>query len=492
MPGVISRKTRSTARGTKNPPATSSIANFTKISKLSTLGKDVASEKKATTGGTIFGRTSNIEIVLTSKKRKVEGEVDSTPKKQRREPEPRPIAIATPLSRKKKTVSFALPEDAAPAKPTPKRGAAPVSTPSRKRSYQADEETDVPTQTSALLERLNIQSPIQKKRTKTIAISPARNDFDLPQELLDLLDMQAVFLKSLSMEYAHNGTNSPIDLRNLYPSVTRAWGKRQVLLVDIQRLLGVLTWSPTKSSSEAPFILSDYGRSKICIDFSPSLPAGPIREAKLNMDFESNLRTLWMSSNKNVTLFLGTLPKAPIKRCESLLKATNPKQTTLDSLKAGIQARKQAELAAKEQAARKVVEAVKPDGTKMTLLERIKMKESELKNMPGGPTPQELQRQAALHRAEDVAAVIGMLCKASGGQARVSFTMQQILTKLKDSLRTPVSGEDAGICVRLLATEVTPGWIREVKLGAREMVVVTVVGQPSQAVIKERVAKLLG
>ncbi|KAK4195642.1 hypothetical protein QBC40DRAFT_288780 [Triangularia verruculosa] len=492
MPGVISRKTRSAARGTKNPPATSSIASFTKISKLQTLGKDVASEKKAA-AGTIFGRTSNIEIVLTSKKRKIEDEVDSTPKKQRREPEARPIVTATPVSRKKKTVSFNLPEDAAPVKPTPKR-AAPVSTPSRKRSYQAGEDDDSPTQTSSLLERLRIQSPIQKKRTKTVAL-PAQNDFDLPQELVDLLDMQTAFLKSLSMQYAHNGTNSPIDLRSLYPSVTRAWGKRQVVLLDIQRLLGILNWTPAKTAPEAAFILSDYGRSKICIDFSPSLPAGPIREAKLNMDFESNLRTLWMSSNnKNVTLFLGTLPKASVKKCESLLKAAIPKQTTLDSLKAGIQARKEAEKAAKEEAAKKIErQAVKAGGTKMTLLERIKMKEEELKSMPEGPSAQQLQRRAALHRAEDVAAVIGMLCKASGGgQARVSFTMQQVLSKLKDSLRTPISGEDAGVCVRLLASEVAPEWIRVVKVGAREMVVVTVVGQPSCAVVKERVVKMLG
>ncbi|KAK0745329.1 hypothetical protein B0T21DRAFT_448343 [Apiosordaria backusii] len=472
MPGVISRKTRSAAstRGTKNPPATSSIANFTKISKLQTLGKDVAAEKKKATTDTIFGRTSNIEIVLTSKKRKVEDEGDSTPKKQRREPEARPIATATPVSRKKKTVSFALPENAAPAKPTPTPSrAAPVSTPSRKRSHQADDDSDSSsTQTSSLLERLNIQSPLQKKRTKTVAALPAQNDFDLPQELLDLLDMQAAFLKSLSMQYAHNGTNSPIDLRDLYPSITRTWGKRQVTVADIQRLLGVLNWSPAKPSPTAPFLLSDYGRAKICIDFSPSLPAGPIREAKLNMDFESNLRTLWLSSNKNnVTLFLGTLPKAAIKKCESLIKAAIPKQTTLDSLKAGIQARKEAELAAKEEAAKKVDEAVKPDGTRMSLLERIKMKEEEMRNVSEGPTPEELQRRAALQRAGDVAAVIGMLCKASGGrgQARVSFTMQQVLGKVKDSLRTPVSGEDAGVCVRLLAMEVTPEWIRVVKVG---------------------------
>lgn len=489
MPGLITpRRTRSTVKGTKIPPATSSIANLTKISKLSTLGKDVTSEKKATTG-TIFGRTSNIEIVLTTKKRKVQDEVEPTPKKQCREPESRPITTTIPVSKRKKTVTFDLTENSAPAKPTPKR-AAPASTPSKKRSYQADDETDASSHTSALLERLNIRSPIPK-RTKTV-VTPAQNDYDLPQELLDLLDMQTAFLKTLNMEYAHNGTNSPIDLRNLYPSVTRTWGKRRVLLVDIQRLLGVLNWTPAKSSLEPLFILSDYGRQKICIDFSPSLPAGPIREADLNMDFKSNLRTLWMSSNKNVTLFLGTLPKAPIKKCESLLKAAIPKQTTLDSLKAGIQARKEAEQAAKEEAAKKLEQAVKPDGTKMTLLERIKMKEVELKNMPAGPTPQELQRQAALHRAEDVAAVIGMLCKASGGQARVSFTMQQVLTKLKDSLRTPISREDAGICVRLLAAEVTPEWIRVVKLGAREMVVVAVAGQPSLTVLKERVGKLLG
>lgn len=39
-----------------------------------------------------------------------------------------------------------------------------------------------------------------------------------------------------------------------------------------------------------------------------------------------------------------------------------------------------------------------------------------------------------------------------------------------------ISREDVGICVRLLVVEVMFEWIRVVKLGVREMVVVVVVG----------------
>ncbi|KAK0635553.1 hypothetical protein B0T17DRAFT_516632 [Bombardia bombarda] len=504
MPGLISRPKRTPRGKLATPsklPAASSIANFARISKLRIAAKDLNGKSTALDSG----RTSSIEIVLSSRKRKVEDDDlepvapsstdnNSTPsKKPRRETvKAKPIAeLLTPITRKKKTRQFQADSDDE----------------SDSRNNERDHKSPEP---EALLERLNLQSPVRKRTKTTLACeSISENDFDLPRELVDLLDMHTALLKTLTMEMAHNGASTPVDLCSLLPSVTRAWGRRAVTLDDIRRCIGILNWrNPlTKGSSTsntpataAPFYLSDYGRNKICIEQAPTAEPGPLREQKLNMDFEANLRALWLARRPDqpVQPFINILPSAPIKPCPSAAKALPllaRRQQALDELKNGV-VRKQQEKQAKAVVQAEVkAAAVNPDGTKMSLLDRVRLKESQLlaQGGPSGPSPAELQRRAALQRAEDVAAVVGMLCATSGsGLARMAFTMSALMIKLKDSLRTPISQEDGMACVRLLAGEIAPQWLRIVTVGGRENVVVQTGFQPARGVVQERVQKLLG
>lgn len=479
MPGVISQKTRVTRLASK-------------ISKLQIQqsAKNDATEKSTTP---LTARTSSIEVILTSRKRKVEDDAASTAKKIRREPEEQRVAPATPTSRKQKTVRFAELE-AAPST---------LST-NRKRRFESDETT----QAEALLERLNIQSsPVSKRNKTTTDRRSPRNEYDLPKELNDLLDLHEAFLKTLSLQYAHNGSISPIDLRTLYPSVTRTWGKRHVMLDDIQRCVGVLTWTPFKNDDKhanAPFFLADYGRGKICVEFHPTTEPGPLREPKLNMEFEANLRTLWLNrcdEGQPAALFIGTLPKAAIKSCVSLAKSRIPSkaQSTLDDFKNSLALKKQHQQQQEKQQQQQEKENKPPtpseeEAPKLSLLERIRLREQQRSSSTPGPSASELQRRAALNRAADVSAVIGMLCKAtaSSNQARVSFTMAAVLQRLKDSMRVPISQEDGAACVRLIAKEVAPQWLRVVMVGGRENVIVQVGCQPGKGELEGRVGVLLG
>ncbi|KAK4151436.1 hypothetical protein C8A00DRAFT_45364 [Chaetomidium leptoderma] len=490
MPGVLTRKTR-TARGKLASSSTPASVTITKkVSKLQASGKE-----SLQTAAPLTLRSSNIEIILPSRKRKVHDDAAPTAKKLRRESDAQPVAPATPVSRKKKSVRFAEPET---APSTPSR-AEPTPPPSRKRQFESDETSHA----EALLERLNLQSPVNKRKKTTVHRRAPQDNFDLPKELLDLLDLYAAFTSTLSLQYTHNGTTSPIDLRTLYSSVTRAWGKRHVSLEDIQRCVGVLAWTPVKNDKAAPktpLFLCDYGHGMICIELQRDVEPGPSLQHKLNMDFEANLRTLWLSScDQPATIFIATLPKAAIKPCPLMAKGLlSRNQTTLDNFKKDIALKKQQEQAAKATQP----PALQNNGTttttitKLSLLDRIRLKEQVLSSLPAGPTPAELQRRAALQRAADVAAVISMLCKATvatgTGQTRMSFTMAALLVRLRDSMRTPVSHEDGAICVRLLAAEIAPRWLRVVKIGGRETVVCEVGGQPTKGEVEERVQVLLG
>ena len=125
----------------------------------------------------------------------------------------------------------------------------------------------------------------------------------LPSELLDIINLHASFLTALSLHHAHNGAHSPADLRLLCPDVARAWGKRKVMLDDIQRLLGVLN-SATADDNHGKYqplgrlSLSDYGHGKICVEVKTAIGkrgkvARPLDENRLNDTFASNLRRLW-------------------------------------------------------------------------------------------------------------------------------------------------------------------------------------------------------
>lgn len=514
MPGATSRSTRS-ARGKLSPSKQApppDISDFARLAKNQQSPSKDSTSKKRTQAETT--RTSSIEIVLSSRKRKVndDSDLESSPTiskklRQKKSEETKGnenIAPCETPRRKKKTVRF---EDIVSVKTdqnnenkkldfkaTPNLRAPAISASRKRRLLEEDDEPlqknncDA-TEAEELLGRLALQSPAKR----------LKHHVGESSELVQLLDLQAAFLKTYTMQLAHNGSDSPVDLRTLLPSVTRTWGKRKVTIEDIQRCIGVLNWvSSAKSAATttAPFYLSDYGRGKICIELQES-HTGPLHEHKLNMDFESSLRALWNSRRPGqvASLFLSTLPQAPIKACASAIKTAsllNKNQRTLEELKNGVVRKQQLQQETKQQPITPPA-PLKPDGTKLSLLDRIRLKENQAALAAlTGPSAAELARRAALQRAEDIAAVIGMLCTATGAQARMAFTMSALLIKLKDSLRTPTSQEDAATCVRLLASEVAPQWLRIVTVGGRENVVIQTALQPSKTEVAQRAKALLG
>ncbi|KAL6859648.1 hypothetical protein J3F83DRAFT_748476 [Trichoderma novae-zelandiae] len=321
-------------------------------------------------------------------------------------------------------------------------------------------------------------------------------------ELVDLIRLHKAFLKTITLQIAHNGSIAPIDISSITPNISRSWGKRQITVDDIRRCIA-LHASPRAPNIVSPFVVSDYGRGKICIELHPDHTNGAvsINEDRLCKQFEENLRELCagrahddMSDNVDVpvaSLSLDELPRAEIRNMDTGIKA-NPILTkghnALSALKGGMLA-KQQEKDTKQQAATAMVN---PDGTKMSLLDRLRHKQLAKANEPLPQSGPELQRRAALNRAVDVAATISMLSLANPASLpRQAFTMGFISDKLKDSLRVPLSKEEGMICVRLIANEVAPEWLKVVTIGGRENVVVYRASQPVDRVLRERVQKLL-
>jgi hypothetical protein len=319
----------------------------------------------------------------------------------------------------------------------------------------------------------------------------------LPAELLDLINLHAAFLTALSIHYAHNGTSSPADLQILCPNVARAWGKRRVLLEDIRRTLGVLNANieeENRDSRLSHLSLSDYGHGKICIEIDTYQEkagrlARPVNEDLLNEIFVGGLRNTWDARwevDMKPREFIESLPLEPITICSSVTKMSPllaKGQRRLEDLRAGITVKK---AAAKE----KVLEQKNGSGTKPTLLERLRAKQLHQSTLPPPPSKAELDRKQALQRIDEVVAVLTILSTSSSvGQQRISFTMPTVLGKLKDSFRTPISKEEGDICVRLLASEIAPEWVKIAKMGKVEAIVVNRDERPQEQDIRKRVRR---
>ncbi|RFU79162.1 hypothetical protein TARUN_3077 [Trichoderma arundinaceum] len=500
----MARPTR--RRQIEAPSAAQSISNFTRVSKSQAF-PDAASKKAV---------VSNPEPASSRKRKAAADDADSShhPRVTRRTVSFHPSSDEEPVPetpskracrRRESTIEVAVAAVAAPVvKPvskTPVKGKKVAkSTSSRAATAHKPSESTIIAKSKPKPTGKTVQTKLDAFRL-TGQKKAQGADGEFSPELADLIRLHKAFLSTVTLQIAHNGTIVPIDVSSITPNISRTWGKRQVTVDDIRTCIAIQT-SARDPNVVSPFIVTDYGRGKICIELHPDHEGGAvsINEERLCRRFEENLRALCADKKHDdmaevdvplASLSLNELPRAEIKNMDNGVKANpilNKGHDALSALKGGLLA-KQQEKEAKQQATTAMVNS---DGTKMSLLDRLRHKQLAKVNGPLPPTGPELQRRAALNRVVDVAATVSMLSLSSPASLpRQAFTMVLISDKLKDSLRVPLSREEGMICVRLIATEIAPEWLKVVTIGGRENVVIQRGFQPVDRVIQERVQKLL-
>ncbi|KAH5989088.1 hypothetical protein HBI84_191420 [Parastagonospora nodorum] len=360
----------------------------------------------------------------------------------------------------------------------------------------------------------------------------------LPTELVNLLALHSSFLTALSLHYAHNGTSSPADVRDLCMSATKVWRQRQVTFDDIRLLLGVLDHGP--SGKHNPYYLSDYGRGKVCLEIKESSPLmngmTHLNERALQDLFKDGLDSLWAQwrtsqqlmtrpiatlkrtrgrpkkadiqqtrmetrmdtylDDDSMSGFLSQLPLAQVTTCESLVALAPSQEKGRKRLREFKESVQQGRAKKTRPSLGKENECQQPVQTKMTefaavrktnLLDRILAKQEAAKSGPAAPTPAEMQRTAALQRTPEVLRVLSLLCASKPGM-RVSFSTATLVQSLRSSIRSPISQEEAMKCLEVLATEVAPGYVSVVTMGTMSSVVVNQAARPTD--VKGRLVAL--
>ncbi|KAI4683858.1 uncharacterized protein J4E84_006697 [Alternaria hordeiaustralica] len=364
----------------------------------------------------------------------------------------------------------------------------------------------------------------------------------LPAELVNLLALHSSFLTALSLHYAHNGTSTPADLRDLIASTTLVWRQRKVTYDDIRLLIGILDHGP--SGHNNPYYLSDYGRGKVCIEIKDSSPMmngmTHMNEEELQDMFKEGLDTLWTQwctsqkmmsrpiavpkrgrgrpkkadikqacmdtflDDTSMSKFLSQLPLAEVTTCESLTalapaqeKGRKRLREFKESVQQGRAQKKTRPSVGKENETplcqNQQAQPAQPKITefaavrKTNLLDRILAKQEAAKAGPAAPTPAELQRKAALQRTPEVIGVLSLLCANRPG-SRVSFSTTTLLQAIQGSIRSPISKDEAMKCVEVLASEVAPGYVSVVSMGSISSVVINQMMRPTD--IKSRLIAL--
>lgn len=385
-----------------------------------------------------------------------------------------------------------------------------ASTPRNKRVKNAVLPTPAETPsraTAALFDRLNISPksraipfPLAQNQPKvdTLPATPPEEkediDLSLPNELQDLQNLHASFLTSLSLYYAHNGTSSPVEINAFLPMVTKSWKKRAVKLQDLQCLLSF------DQPSGQKFSLQDFGRAGICLtrDVPPQKRAPSyIDEEERNDKFEGQLLQSWrgwqsqVKSNRSAAVFIAQLPLAEIPQNASVAKSAplfaRGQQRLADLKGASAAASKSDSPLSTAKSSPIPPTSTANRGT--ALLDRILAKQTLASTLPAGPTKEQLERKAALHRVENVSRVLSLLV---GARERHSLSLPAIVQQLQQSLRNPISKDEVLKCLNVMSGEITPGFVRVIQSGEVQGVVIVRSCAVGHAELRRRVERALG
>ncbi|WYZ41628.1 hypothetical protein EsH8_V_000523 [Colletotrichum jinshuiense] len=450
------------------------------------------------------GRTLPPQLKSTSSKKRKAGSVEEDSTASGRSNTPLPASL-----KRQRIAKNGHNDEPVPVKKEP----SPVTaTTPPKNSTSTVVETHRKSRKSTIISQAKIESRKANQKVKRSSRHHASTEPEieeelarkqLPVELLELLDMQRALLKTVSLQLVHQNSNAPLDISSITPHVSRTWGKRRVTVDDIRRCIAIQDMKPAgfeQDSLGSPFIVTDYGRGKLCLEMDLTKASSRIDEEKLCQQFEENLHIMCSQRAADEMtdldvcfegLSFSDLPKSDITLRHTAI-SQNPVfakgQRALNELKNGIVLKKQGK-EAQAQAAK--LPALNPDGTKMSLLDRLRAKEVANAQIqaPSGP---ELARKRALQRVGDIAAIISMLVASSNsaGQPVMSFTMQVLQQKLKDSVRVPMPMEEGIDTVRILANEVAPEWLKVATVGGKEHVVIQTRRKPYDAELAARVNRL--
>jgi hypothetical protein len=437
-----------------------------------------------------YGRVSKSGLPQQAKKRKLITTKQSLESDLEREDKivSRDSSIQDSKKRRRDSEDIELASSCIDTQGTSKLGTKTPTTP-RKRVRFASDAKDAQTPTKGarkLLESFVISTSQNEPPSKhKLGEAPKKSNGQtktstLDNEFQELIDLHAAFLNALSLHYVHNGSGSLVNLRYLIPNIEKRWGKRRITTEDIQRVIGI-----QQHASNCTIALVEYNKTGICIE----MKLAPASVFPVDLFKEHFLNALEKLQSSGDSLPLASIRSSAINEDYQLSKGAQ----RLREIKAA---------AIEAQDIPTNFSVPTPQGVELnsktratSLLDRIRSKEAHAAALPAPPSQESLARRAALMRLEEIIPILEILSGSSASSITsrnlysssaslaslsslgaslglgpappakvVSFTMSTVVQYLQNSLKHPISKEEAERSIKLLAIEVMPRWV-----GVREI-----------------------
>lgn len=351
------------------------------------------------------------------------------------------------------------------------------------------------------------QKALRKARQTQIQIltppasSPEPENGTLPDTLEELTTLHKSFTQALGVHYAHNGTRNAVSLSALLPAMTRLWKRRAVFAVDLERVLAI--WEITAHSAKevehkkGPFRLISSGigsNQQTKIEFAWTNVFGTFIKNELHQKYEAVVGRLWQSAQANPDTFafvyeplitfprltcqVGTQTQARQQKIISirdtiLSKSPNtqrqPPQSEPDFSKLQI-----TDPSDPKPAPTPASHEDRLKSRTLSLFDRLRAK--QLANASSSPQDSaSLLRRRALHRIPDLIDTLrlkqsqklnkllrsdlpGLSSELGMRQMKVSFSLEQLVQEIRDSVRVPIAAEEIKECIGTLGREVPDTW----------------------------------
>lgn len=367
------------------------------------------------------------------------------------------------------------------------------------------------------LKGTRLPAPSTTSNPETDSIASASTT--LPADLTLLQLLHSSLLTALLLHRAHNNNSiHPPVFAAIKLHVERLC-RRKITLEDVQKIVYLSHYATDQKEAEEHWEIEgglklvDYGNNKICIDFAEKTKARKlVNSDNLKRDFAARVTTFWKSTNAGslptppasfstplksedneevepkskeeeekeeeedveakpeeeaeikpqvITIPMSIIPLAKLHvhpKAATIAKVLHTKgQQRLDDL---LRRHKQPTISFPS--SKNSISTAPPAKRGSSLLDRIRAKAAlAVEAAANAPSKEELERTAAEQRVPDIEPILkGLAARGS------NMTMKACVEGIRESVRNPVSGEQAEMAVRLIAErEGEGGWVTVREVG---------------------------
>ncbi|EPS44681.1 hypothetical protein H072_1324 [Dactylellina haptotyla CBS 200.50] len=368
--------------------------------------------------------------------------------------------------------------------------AAPV-TPSKRKARSSTTTTTVPLD-ALVVSSSSLSSSITSEASTAIT-EPNEEDQEnlagspaLPKRIVRLITIHSSLISLLLMHYATHSHSQPAVLSGYLTQISRNAGTN-VSLIDLQRIITL--------SQKTIRLINVDGRgnavelvngvsgniSKLGPEFKQYVEKwwkqktsrGPADEDEILKEIE--LAPITVESAPCDTLTPPVTPSKPIKPVSASLSKGQRRLLDLKSFTLT----KQTSLSPSPVKKENIISPSKSPSVanrNASLLERIRAKAAATKSAPAAPSPEVMQRRAALQWLESIIPILLQLTTPSStgilGNTKkpklsvpstTSFPMATVVQNVKTSLQKPISTEEVERSLRVLADEVASEFVKIVE-----------------------------